>query len=201
MEIRKFKVSHRTKSGKNYSHQLQRQGKASGILYGKKKDPVKVEFDALELIKALDPARKRNTYFELEVEGIETSNVIIREIQMDSLTGRIKHVDFLRVNNNDKVLINVPFKIYGRSEGVRLGGKLRQVIRELPVKAQVDSIPASIEYDVTPLGAGAILRIGDINPPENSEIVMDKRQAVVIISSVGTKKEQTEEEAEEEAKA
>ncbi|MBN2724009.1 MAG: 50S ribosomal protein L25 [Deltaproteobacteria bacterium] len=196
MELKKFDVSLRTGTGKNVNNRLRAGGLCPGIVYGKKKQEIMVKFDPNNLVKFLDPAKKRNTYFEISVDGAESEKVIIRDASIDSLSGEILHVDFLRMEPTDRIDVTIPFILKGRSEGQKLGGKLRQIIRELPINCEVSKIPELIDYDISPLKIDTVTRIEDLPLPEGLQIELNPRQAVLMIS--GLKAEKTETEGEEE---
>ncbi len=201
MELKKFKVQVRNELGKNRSHRIRSKGLIPGIVYGKGKEEIPVLVNPHDLLKFLDPEKKRNTFFELEIEGKETTTVVVRDAQIEALTDKLLHVDFLRVSPEDMVKTMVPFKVVGRAEGVKMGGKLRQVVREMPIKAPASEIPAAIEYDVTPMKIGEILRVENLTPPEGVQLLMPARQALVIISAGRGAKVQTPGAAGEEAGA
>lgn len=193
MELKTFNVSTRTGSGKNENNRLRVKGMTPGIVYGKKKDEIKVQFNPNELVKFLDPAKKRNTYFQVSVDGKAPEKVIIREAAIDALTGTILHVDFLRIEPDDRHSVTVPFTISGRSEGQKLGGKLRQVLRELPITCKVSEIPEVINFDVTPLKIDTVTRIENLPLPEGLVVNLNPRQAVIILSGAKAEKAEGEE--------
>lgn len=193
MELKTFNVSSRTGAGKNENNRLRAKGMAPGILYGKKKEEVKVQFNPNELVKFLDPSKKRNTYFQISVDGKTPEKVIIREAAIDALTGSILHVDFLRLEPEDRHSVIVPFTITGKAEGQKLGGKLRQVLRELPVTCKVSEIPEVISFDVTPLKIDTVTRIENLPLPEGLVVNLNPRQAVIMLSGAKTEKTDSEE--------
>ena len=200
MELRKFKAFTRENIKKNANRKLRSQGMIPAVLYGQDKPQINLKLDPKSLIDALDPEKKRNTYFELEVEGSEKSNVIIRDVQFDYLSGDIQHVDFLRIKPEERITVTVPFKVTGRSQGEKLGGVMRQVIRDLNITCPVALIPASIKYDVTPLKIDDIIRIADLDVPEDVTLNIPGRQAVVqIITARGAEEDEEGEEGEEDA--
>ncbi|MDA3862968.1 MAG: 50S ribosomal protein L25 [Deltaproteobacteria bacterium] len=195
MEIREFKAYKRKVTRKNKNRRLREQKMAPGVLYGKDKDPVKVKFDPKELVKSLDPKRKRNTFFKLTVEDVESHTVIIKDVQFDDLSGDIIHIDFLRVNAEDKINVKIPIYSEGKSIGENMGGRLRTILKRIPIISKVSSIPVSITYDVSELEIGDIVRVEDMDLGEEVEFNINTRQAVFIVD---VPKEEVEEETEEE---
>jgi large subunit ribosomal protein L25 len=86
----------------------------------------------------------------------------IQEIQFHPVTDLPIHVDFLLVNDSKKITIELPVRVHGNSVGVREGGKLSQELRKLRVKGLVKDLPDEISIDISDLGLGKSLRVGDL---------------------------------------
>lgn len=183
-------VQLRKETGKNANNRLRAAKMIPAVLYGKKEPAVSLQLNPRELIKNMDPAKKRNTFFELEIDGTSKVTAFIRDVQFDTLTGDILHVDFLRTEATDMVPVTVPFRTTGRAEGVKLGGQMRLTMTQLPLLCPVSEVPAVIEQDVSAMGMGAVLRVENLKLPENIKVRLSPRQALVIIS--GEKEEKTE---------
>jgi large subunit ribosomal protein L25 len=197
MELRKFKAYKRTELGKNSNRKLRNTGMVSGILYGKGQDQVNLKFNPKKLIEALDPEKKRNTFFQLDVEEGNSETVIVRDVQIDALSGKIKHIDFFRIDATDHISVKVPFKVIGTSLGEKIGGVVRQVLTVLPIKCEVAKIPASIIYDVSKMVIGDVARVQDLTTSDDLIIKMTDRQAVVFCSTARIIEEEVDEDEEE----
>jgi len=182
MEPVKLSVELRNATGKNENHRLRASAMIPAVLYGKKLPSISLKLNPRDLIKTMDPEKKRNTYFLLDIEGKEEVPVFIRDVQFDTMTGAIKHVDFLRTAPGDLVPATVNFRITGRSEGVKLGGSIRLTMSHLPVRCAAAEVPAFIEQDVTSMGLGSVLRVENLKLPEGLNIRLSPRQALVIVS-------------------
>ncbi len=196
MELNKFKAFQRIKTKKNANRKLRSQGLIPAVLYGMGKEQVNLQLDPKALIASLDPVKKRNTYLSREVENGETTNAIIRDVQFNVLTGDITHVDFLRINPEDRITVTVPFKTIGRSAGEAIGGRMRQIIREFSITCPVATIPADLHYDVTEMKIDDIARVEDLTIPEGVTVNMDARQAVVAVATARGAIEESEEDEE-----
>jgi large subunit ribosomal protein L25 len=190
MEICKFKVATRNTNGKNSNNRLRASG---AVLYGKNQPTISLQLDPKEFAKALDPEKKRNTFLELEVEGGEKTTALVREVQYNSVTSKVVHIDFVRTNAEDKVSVIVPFKLIGKAEGMKLGGRIRQIMRHLPISCAAGNIPSSIIYDVTPMLLEVTLRVQDLVVEDHLKVSLDGRQALVICT--GKKEEEYVDEA------
>lgn len=193
MQPVKLSVQLRKETGKNANNRLRAAKMVPAVLYGKKEPAISLQLNPRDLLKVMDPAKKRNTFFELEMEGGSRVTAFIRDVQFDTLTGNILHVDFLRTEAQDMVPAMVAFRTTGRPEGVKLGGQMRLTMTQLPVTCPAAEVPSVIEQDVTAMGMGAVLRVEDLKLPENLKVRLSPRQALVIVS--GEKEEKSKEEA------
>ncbi|HMT30312.1 MAG TPA: 50S ribosomal protein L25/general stress protein Ctc [Bacteroidia bacterium] len=98
---------------------------------------------------------------KINVDG-KTRNAIMQEIQFHPISDKILHIDFIEIHDDKKVVIDVPISINGTSEGQKQGGKLLSKVRKLKIKALPAHLPDSINIDVTPLGIGQSVRVGDL---------------------------------------
>lgn len=163
-EIGKLKATARERSGKGVARKLRAQGLIPAVIYGQKKEHRSITVSPRELRSAMDPLRKINTLFTLDVEGdnAETIHCMLTDIQFDSVRGDILHVDFLRVSAEEEVHVSVPVAYHGRPVGVAMGGKLRTFRREVKVAAKPADIPTVVDLDISGLEGGASLRFGDL---------------------------------------
>lgn len=113
---------------------------------------------------------------DLVIDG-KKYNAIMKDIQFHPVTDRILHVDFYQVEENTPIVMEVPVALNGLAEGVRAGGKLQLVIRKLKAKGLYSQIPEKLNIDVTPLGLGKTIKVGDLSF-EGVEI-MNAKEAVV----------------------
>src|SRR5450432_2859934 len=97
MEFAKVNVEVRTQIGKGGAHKVRAGGKVPGVLYGRKVEPIAVTFEEKALLTSLDKERRRNTVLTLTV-GAESVTAMVRDAQIDPISQRIIHVDFLRVD-------------------------------------------------------------------------------------------------------
>lgn len=97
----------------------------------------------------------------LDIDG-KSVKTIIQDIQFHPVTDKIEHVDFLELQDDKKVKVNVPVYLHGRSPGVLAGGKLQQIFRKVKVFALPADLPDSIQVDISSLKIGMAIRIKDI---------------------------------------
>jgi len=126
----------------------------------------------------------------LEVAG-KSYKAVMKEIQFHPVSDRLQHIDFMQVSEDKPVTIDIPLKITGESSGVKAGGKLRVKRRTLKVKGLTKYIPDHMTIDITGLGIGQSVKIGDLNY-ENLDIIDNKRAMIVAVevSRVSLKEEE-----------
>jgi large subunit ribosomal protein L25 len=145
---------------------LRKQGQIPAILYGKGLDPVKLAVDYSEAQKHVHS----NGFVDLNVAG-KTHRVMVRDIQKDPIKSSILHIDFLKVEMNEPLHVEVPVHLTGEAAGVKSGGILEQHLRLVEVKALPSDIPESIEADVSHLQVGDSLLLKDIKVPDRVELL------------------------------
>jgi large subunit ribosomal protein L25 len=191
MEFAKVSVEIRTQVGKGGAHKVRAAGKVPGVLYGRKIAPVSVAFDEKALLSSLDKEKRRNTVFTLAVAGGEDVTAMVRDAQIDPISRRIVHVDFLRVDLNAEVQVDVPLVLVGKAIGTTAGGQLHQSMHVLTIAALPAAIPTKIEVDVTALGMGDALHVSDLKLGTGVRALLDPRDSVA--SVVAPKAEKVEE--------
>jgi large subunit ribosomal protein L25 len=152
-------------------------------VYGGGKDALSLTLDPSALSKALDPALKRNTLLELKIEDrpADSCHVMIKDVQNDTVKDVVIHVDLIRIAEGEMVECKVPLVLTGRAEGVKLGGVIKQVFRDLPLRAPAGRIPKLIEIDVTPWNVGQGARAGDLNLGDGIQVLLDAKQTVAAV--------------------
>lgn len=132
-----------------------------------------------------------NVYLiNLDLNG-KKHQAIIQDIQFHPVTDKLVHIDFYEVSDNKKVVVNLPVKVSGNSQGVKEGGKLSIDKKRLKVKAFVKDMPELINIDITTLGMGKTIRIGDLKF-DNVELVEMAAMPVVSVKATRQAKEAAE---------
>ncbi|CAM4517683.1 large subunit ribosomal protein L25 [Paenibacillus endophyticus] len=188
-----MKADQRTVATKGELRQLRLQGKIPGVVYGKQLDQAaQVAVDGKELQALL--RSQPNAVLEINIPSHGKTSVMISEIQRDSLSRQVLHVDFHQINMNENVRANVRIQAEGDSQGVREGGILQIILHELEVQCLPGSIPDAVTVDISALEVGGSLLVSDLSLPKGVEALADPEQVVVTI--LAPQKELTEEEAE-----
>ena len=173
----------RTEYGKKASRDLRRAGQIPAVFYGVEKGenglPVakSIKISEKELAKLLYTP---NVYIvNLIVDGTPVK-AILKDLQCDFVTDRTVHVDFYQITEDKPVVFEIPVKLNGLAEGVRAGGKLALNVRKLAVKALYTQFPDTLDIDVTNLGLGKAMKVGELSY-EGLEIITSKEVVVCAV--------------------
>ncbi|MCH2236166.1 MAG: 50S ribosomal protein L25/general stress protein Ctc [Crocinitomicaceae bacterium] len=144
--------------GKKDAKAVRNAGNVPCIIYGRgEQTGVSIKHTDLEKV-IVSP----NVYIlNIDVEG-KAVKAIIQEVQFHPVTDRILHVDFLELQDDKKVKIDIPVRTVGRAIGVMNGGKLQKVFRKLKVYAYPSDLPDAIEVDIANLRIGGMIRVGEL---------------------------------------
>jgi len=156
----------REASDKNAARRLRTTGMIPAVLYGAKKDPRAIAVDPKQILKILRSASGHNTIFDISVEG-EQSKAMVVDWQYEPMKGALLHVDLKRIAMDQKMRLSVPVHVQGEAKGTKEeGGLLDLVLREIQIECLPSDIPSHIVVDVTELGIGQAIRVGDL--PSNA---------------------------------
>lgn len=185
----------REKTGKGPARALRREGKIPAIIYGEGIAPVMVTVEQKAISLAYWKSGFMSQLFDLKTEG-KTYRVLPKQIQLHPVTDYPEHADFLHVSDDTKVrvFVNVVFKNAEKAPGIRRGGTLNVVRRDIELLCSAASIPSLLEYDLTGLQIGDSVHISQFDLPEGvSPAIADRDFTVATI--VGRKAEEEETEA------
>ncbi len=167
----------RSSLGKKDAKKLRAEEKAPAVLYGGEQ-PIHFAVAFSDLRKLIYTP---NVYLiDLDLDGT-VYKAIMQDIQWHPVEEVVMHVDFLAIQENKPVKIEIPVKIEGYAKGLKRGGKLSSNLRRLKVKALAENLPDAIKVDVTKLDLAQSIKVGDLNI-ENVELLDTKSNVVVSVS-------------------
>ena len=166
--------------GKGAAYRGRKTGLVPGVVYGGKADPKTVSVDERTLGRMYVTGSFLQTIVNLEVDG-EKTRVIPRAVQLDPVTDRVLHVDFLRLTPGGRISLDIPvhFKGQENSPGLKRGGVLNIVRHEVALICPVDAIPEYIEGDIGELDIGDSLHISAFALPEGVKPAIRERDFTV----------------------
>jgi large subunit ribosomal protein L25 len=174
----KLSVNTRSGEGSRAARRLRRSGRVPGVLYGGGSDPVGFDADARELRLALAGS---GAVLDLSIDGGKATPVVLKEAQRDPVRGETTHIDLLRVRLDEKISAVVPIELTGIEEapGVKQGGVLEQITRELNVEALPTAIPESIVHEIGEMEIGETILLSAIATPEGVTLLDDIEETVI----------------------
>jgi large subunit ribosomal protein L25 len=174
-------VAHREPAGSRATRRLRREGRVPGIVYGGGEDPVAFAVDARELRNALAHA---GAVLDLSVDGGATTPVVLKEVIRHPVSGETMHLDLLRVRLDQAIQATVILELVGADDapGVKEGGVLEQVTRELTIEALPGDIPDSIQHDVSALQINDTVTLEAVSAPSGVTLVDDPETTVATVT-------------------
>ena len=172
----------RSDKGKGPARRLRAAGLIPAVVYGQKREPTHIAVDPAAIEKAIATPHRFNTLLTLQLDGTE-KQVLFREYEVDPVTRRLLHADFLEVERGKPVKVDVPIVATGKAEGVIAGGILTVSAHSIVVEALPDRIPVQIEVDVTPLKIGGSIHIADVKAPEGVKIKYATNFTVAVVTA------------------
>jgi large subunit ribosomal protein L25 len=178
----KLEVASREPDGSRSARRLRRTGRIPGVLYGGDVDPISFSVDARELRVALAGS---GAVVDLSIDGSKATPVVLKETQRDPVRGDTTHVDLLRVRLDRPIHAVVPLELSGVDEtpGVKEGGILEQLTRELNIEALPTAIPESIVHELGELNIGDSLSLESIAVPDGVTLLDDPATTVAAVSA------------------
>jgi large subunit ribosomal protein L25 len=164
--------------GSRPSGRLRRSGHIPGVVYGLGADPVAVSVEWPELRRAITTDAGVNALIELDVDG-ETNLTLVKDLQRDPLKRTVTHVDFLRVDPNMPIEVEVALVLVGEPlEFTRAGGLVDQQLNRLTVIATPLTIPNEIEVDISALDFDEPVTVGSLTLPPGVTTEVDPGEPV-----------------------
>lgn len=184
----KLAATRREDTGKGSARRSRAAGKVPGVIYGRGLDPIPIEVDRREFVTALLTESGANTLLDIEVDG-KTILTLAREMQRDPVRGTLIHADLVQIDRMQEVDAEVRAHIVGTAPGVGEGGVLQQPMHTLHVRARPAEVPEAIEVDVSAMGVGDSLRVGELHESRAFHILDDPDAVVVTIVAPITEEE------------
>jgi large subunit ribosomal protein L25 len=193
----KLDVRSRAADGSRAARRLRRSGRVPGVLYGGGGDSQGFDVDARDLRLAL---AKSGAVLDLSIDGGKATPVVLKEAQRDPVRGQTVHIDLLRVRLDQAIHAVVPLELTGIDDtpGVKEGGILEQIVRELNVEALPTAIPESIEHAVGEMQIGDTIGLDAIAMPDGVTLLDEVEETTVATLSPPRLQSEEEEDVESE---
>ena len=179
-------------------------GMVPGIIYGKGSDPTKIALEDKVLKKLMNSGSFYSTIIDIDISG-KVEKILPKQLQYHPVSDRLIHFDFLRVQENTKVNVEIPIEFLNQEKcpGLKKGGVLNTVRRLVELTCNANNIPNKLEFDLIESEIGDAVKISNIKLPEGVSPTITDRDFVIATLvpptvEVETKTEETSEESTEE---
>lgn len=179
MEHIELKVSPREKLTKGGLNKARRSGKIPAQLYGKETAPMSVFLEGQDFIDVAKHITE-SMIIDLNLDG-KKYPALMKEIQRETLSSKIVHIDFNIIERGQKLHVKVPLHLVGIAKGVREGGILEHAIHEIEVECEPDALPEKLEVDISGLEANHALHLRDISIPNGVKLLTGLETVIAII--------------------
>lgn len=192
-QIQELKAEARTGTGKGPSFQARQKGLIPGVIYGGDSDAQTVSVDGRTLERHVEAGHFLTTLFMLDIAGKKT-RVIPRDVQLDPVTDRPVHVDFMRLEKGATVKLNIPVHFSGQdtSPGLKKGGVLNIARHNIVLQCPAEKIPNTVEVNVALLDINDTVHFEDLTLPEGVKPIARGKDTTVcsIVASTSVREEQ-----------
>ena len=172
---------------------LRRNGIIPGVIYGKGKESLSVKLDKSLFYKSLREGMNEATIISINMEDVpKDSFMIIKQLQRHPVTEEIIHADFQFISMDEVISTTVHIELAGSAKGVKQGGIVEHILRELEIEALPRHIPSVIKVDISPLELGKSIHVSDLNF-KDFKILTDPHSLIVKVELPKTEEEVSEE--------
>jgi large subunit ribosomal protein L25 len=186
MEITDLTAQVRKQQKKGPARRLRQQGFVPAIFYGGSTENIPLTVKSADLLK-LHKEKKDHAFIKLIIDdgGKKVEKLsLIKELQVQPLTGKLYHADFYEVDMKKKLVFDVSLNFTGKAIGVENGGELQHIKRDIKVLCLPSDLPDHIDVDITPIEIGHSIKVKDIQLPENLTHLDPPDAAVVSVAAV-----------------
>ena len=179
-ETSKVIAKKRDRAGKGGARSSRRDGLIPAVIYGDRQPPLSIAVEPKSIERELHKEGFFNHQLKIDVEGTDYA-VLPRDVQVDPVTDKPLHLDFLRIGPDSIITVQVPvhFKNEGQAPGIKRGGVLNVVLHEITVRTKPASIPEFFEVDLTGLEIGHSIHLSTLAVPEGVRVVSRDKNATV----------------------
>lgn len=194
-ETPSMQAQKRDRLGSRYARRLRAQGMLPGVVYGHQEAPVAIAVDSKEMLTQLHHGQR---VFKIQVDG-QAELCLVKDLQFGVMGDDVIHIDFTRVDLDEKVTVNLVLKYIGNPRGLeKEGAILRTVTDSIEVECRATDIMSEVfEVDISELDAGEYLTAGEIRLPSGFELISDPEMMVVRVAFVAEEVEEVPAEGEE----
>ena len=183
MENFTIEVSERPTIGKSSANRCRKEGFIPAVAYHKAEKPLAVQVPLKEFTALASKARRSQVFtFSSSVPSLNGKAAIVKEVQQDYLKGRVIHVDFQTLKDDEEITVDVPVKLLGEAPGVKnQGGVLAVVTHEVSVTCLPKHIPSAVTVDISSLALGQSIHADQLSLGEGVSLADDASETIVSV--------------------
>jgi large subunit ribosomal protein L25 len=183
-------ASNRETRGKNEARRLRQTGKVPAVLYGGKGEALTLAVNAKQVGAILRSESGHNTLFQVDLGG-KHEPAILKDWLVDPVSGRLLHVDLLRIAMDVRMRIKVPVHTFGDPAGVKVQGGVFEIVeREVEVECLPADIPSEFRADVSGLALNQALRAGELQiDTDKIKLITDKDRVLAHVVTLRVEEE------------
>lgn len=167
-------------TGTRPNRRLRRTGRIPGIVYGLTADPTLISLDYREARAALSGDAGLNALLDLQLDG-DSQLVLVKDLQRHAVKDEVIHIDFIRVDPNQEIEVDVPLVLTGEAKQVfQESGMVDQLMFSLSVYSLPTAIPNELEVDVTELTVGSAVHVSDVALPAGVRTEVDPEESIAL---------------------
>ena len=162
------------------THSLLTKGMVPGIIYGKGSEPTKIALEDKILKKLMNSGSFYSTIIDIDING-KVEKILPKQLQYHPVSDKLIHFDFLRVQENTKVNVEIPIEFLNQDKcpGLKKGGVLNTVRRLIELTCNANNIPSKLEFDLIESEIGDAVKISNIKLPEGVAPTIADRDFVI----------------------
>lgn len=172
----------RKRTGSGVLKQMRREGYLPSVVYGKGSENVNIKVSTKALTDMLAHSASESILVDLEIDGGAAQTAFLQSTQHNPLSGALVHADFLAVTEGMKISASIPVELHGEPVGVKAGGIIEQLIRDLEISCSPKDLPEKIDADIEHLAVGDSITIGDLALPDGVEPSLASDVLVAIVN-------------------
>jgi large subunit ribosomal protein L25 len=178
----KIDASRRDSWGKGAARRIRASGRVPAIVYGHGMEPLPIALDRREFVTALQTEAGLNVLLDIHVDG-DTTLALMKDLHRDPVRGTLLHADFIMVDRDEEVEVEVPIHLVGEAAGVKEGGALEHPLNSVHVRCKATEVPQGIDADVSGLNIGDSLRVVELGTGRTFEILTDPDAVVAVVAA------------------
>ena len=177
-----LKAETRNRTGSGVLKQMRREGYLPSVVYGKGSENINIKINTKALTDLLAHSASASILVDLEIDGGKSQTAFLQSTQSSPLSGSLVHADFLAVTEGMKISASIPVELHGEPVGVKAGGIIEQLIRDLEISCSPKDLPEKIDANIEHLEVGDSITVGDLSLGDGVEPVLAADVLVAIVN-------------------